>query len=117
MTFMKEHLPLTPGTVTLGSQECYGCGKTGHTRRDCPLPEDECINAHERGWHTYITKILFPVGNRGTPARQTTLQQSPMIAQMSVGDNEVLEYDPYLYPIDTVTFHDTTQGNGMESRE
>ena len=40
-----------------------------------------------------------------------------MIAQMNIGDNEVLEYDPYLYPIDTVTFHNMMQGNGMESRK
>jgi len=117
MSFMKEHLPLTPGTVALGSQECYGCGQTGHTGKDCPLPEGERINARERGWRNYITKILFPIGNRGTPSRRTQMQQSPMIAQMNVGDGEVLEYDPYLYPIEAVTFHDMEQGNGQESRE
>jgi hypothetical protein len=40
-----------------------------------------------------------------------------MVAQIHVGDNEVIEYDPYLYPIETVTFHDAEQGNGGESRE
>jgi hypothetical protein len=117
MSFMRDHLPLTPGTVALGSQECYGCGQTGHTGKDCPLPEGERINARERGWRNYITKILFPIGNRGTPSRRMQMQQSPMIAQMNIGDGEVLEYDPYLYPIDAVTFHDMEQGNGQESRE
>lgn len=84
MTWMKEHLPLTPGTVALGSQECYSCGKTGHTTRDCPTPAEEHINPRERQWRTYITKILFPIGSRGTPIRRTQSQphQNPMIAQM-----------------------------------
>ena len=117
MSFTKDHLPLTPGTVALGSQECYGCGQTGHTGKDCPLPEGEQINAHECGWRNYITKILFPIGNRGTPSCCTQMQQSPMIAQMNIGDGEVLEYDPYLYLIEAMTFHDMEQGNGQESRE
>ena len=118
MTFTKEHLPLTPGTVALGSQECYGCGKTGHTGKECPIPENERINARERGWRSYITKILFPIGNRGTPTRRTIQPfQNPIIAQINACDNEVLEFDPYLYPIDGVTFHDMEQGNGQESRE
>ena len=37
--------------------------------------------------------------------------------QISVGENEVIEYDPYLYPIETVTFHEMGQGNGQESHE
>jgi hypothetical protein len=45
------------------------------------------------------------------------MQQSPMIAQMDVGDDSVLKYDPYLYLIDTMTFHDMEQGNGSESRK
>ena len=67
MSFTRGHLPLTPGTIALGSQECFSCGKAGHTGRECPVPEDERINQHERGWRIYITKILFPIGNRGTP--------------------------------------------------
>ena len=113
MAFTRDHLPLTPGTVALGSQECYGCGKIGHTGRDCPLPEAERINPRERGWRTYITKILFSIGNRGTP----TPRRQQMIAQIHINENEVIEYDPYLYPIETVTFQETGQGNGQESRE
>ena len=45
------------------------------------------------------------------------MQQNPMVMQMNMGDGEILEYDPYLYPIETVTFHDMEQGNGMESRK
>jgi hypothetical protein len=114
MAFTRGYLPLTPGTAALGSHECYGCGKVGHTSRDCQVPEDEHVNHRERGWRSYITKLLFPIGNRGTPTR---CQQIPMVAQINVGENEVIEYDPYLYPIDTVTFHDIGQGNGPESRE
>lgn len=86
----------------------------GHIGRDCPLPEDKRLNHRERFWHTYITKILFPIDNCGTPARR---QLIPMIAQINIGDNEVIEYDPYLYPIETVTFHGVGRGNGPESRE
>ena len=63
----------------------------------------------------YITKILFPIGNRSTPTLRR--QQIPMIAQINVGENKAIEYDPYLYPIDNVTFHGEEQGNGQESRE
>ena len=83
--------------------------------RDCPIPEDERINSRERAWRNYITKILFPIGNRSTPALRR--QQNPMLAKIHVGDNKVIEYDPYLYPIKTVTFHDAEQGNSPESRE
>src|ERR1700720_2415311 len=31
MLFNAGDLPLTPGTVALGSQECYGCRREGHT--------------------------------------------------------------------------------------
>src|ERR1700735_4101245 len=46
-------------------------------------------------------QIIFPIGSRSTPIRptQTQLQQSPMIAQFYAND-ELSEYDPYLYPIE-----------------
>ena len=41
-----------------------------------------------------------------------------MIAPIYAMEGEYLEYDPYLYPIDTVTFRDEQHsGNGQESRE
>jgi hypothetical protein len=113
MSFMRSDLPLTPGTAPLGSHECYGCRKVGNMSKDCPLPEDERINHCERGWCSYVTKILFAIGNHSTPARRP---QIPMVAQISIG-NEVIEYDPYLYPIDMVSFREVGQGNGLESRE
>jgi len=115
MKWMKDHLPLTPGTAALGSQECYGCGKVGHMTRDCIAPAEERINTRESQWRAYVTKILFPIGSRGTPIRQT--QFNPMVAQISAYENELWEYDPYLYPIETVSFHDVEQGNGGESRK
>jgi hypothetical protein len=42
MSYNCADLPLTPGTVALGSQECYGCGLVGHTAFSptCQLTED-----------------------------------------------------------------------------
>lgn len=120
MTFTKDHLPLTPGTVALGSQECYVCGQNGHTGRDCKALTSTQINQRERSWRIYITKILFPVGNRATVQRQSPASSSPYanIAQMNAYDTESpVYYDPYIYPIDNVQFHEESQGNGQESCE
>jgi hypothetical protein len=114
MSFRRENLPLTLGTAALGSHKCYGCEKEGYMSKDCPIPEDECINPHECAWCAYITKILFTIGNHGTP---TLCQQIPIVVQISIGENEVIEYDPYLYLIYTVSFHEVGQGNGLESHE
>ena len=119
MSFNCGHLPLTPGTVGLGSQECYGCGLQGHTASSpgCLLPEEarnEPRHRRERSWRSYINKILYPPGSR-TPIRRMGLQQSPNIALMYM--EEELTYDPRIYNIESVVFLDEVQGKGPESRE
>jgi hypothetical protein len=118
MSFNRDHLPLTPGTVALGSQECYGCGLPGHTASgpNCNLPEEARITTRrvrERGWRSYISKILYPPGSR-TPIQRMGLQQSPNITLLS--PEEEVTYDPHIYDIESVIFLDEVQGNGMESR-
>jgi hypothetical protein len=118
MSFNSGDLPLTPGTVALGSQECYGCGLEGHTASNpgCPLPEEarnDKRRIRERSWRSYINKILYPPGSR-TPIRRMGLQHSPNIALMNA---EEVTYDPNLYDIESVVFYDEISGNGMESRE
>jgi len=119
MSFNCADLPLTPGTVALGSQECYGCGLVGHTAfsSTCQLSKDarsDSRRRRERSWCSYINKILYPPGSR-TPIQQMGLQQTPNIALLQT--EEELTYDPRLYDIESVIFLDEVQGNGMESRE
>lgn len=120
MMFTKDHLPLTPGTAPLGSQECYRCGKTGtpenpHIGADCPSPIR--IPQCKGSWCSYINKILFPIGQCGNIPHNQSYCKNPMITPVYTTDGEFIEYDPYLYNIDNITFHDDQQGNGLESHE
>lgn len=119
MMFTKDPLPLTPGTAPLGSQECYQCGKAGnppHIGADCNSTTR--IPQRESSWRNYINKILFPIGQRGNTPRNQPYRENVMIAPIYAAEGEYLDYDPYLYPIENVAFHDEQQqGNGAESRE
>ncbi|KLO07690.1 hypothetical protein SCHPADRAFT_909245 [Schizopora paradoxa] len=42
----QQPIMLTPGTAPLGSRECWSCGQQGHTRFDCPNPNQ--ISAEEQ---------------------------------------------------------------------
>ena len=116
MLFNSGDVPLTPGMVALGSQECYGCGLEGHTASSpsCPLPEEACNNKHhirECSWRNYINKTLYPPGSH-TPICRMRLWYSPNIVLMNA---EEVTYDPKLYDIESVVFYNNIPGNGMES--
>ena len=116
--FNSGDLPLTPGTVALGSQECYGRRLEGHTTLNlgCPLPEEACndkCRMRERSWQSYINKILYLPGSC-TPIHRIGLQHSHNIVLMNA---EEVTYDPNLYDIESVVFYDEIPGNGMESCE
>jgi hypothetical protein len=106
MMFTKDPLPLTPGSSALGSQECYQCGKAtnpAHIGADCSSPIR--IPQRESSWCNYINKILFPVGLRGNMPRTPYYQcDHASVAPIYATEGEYIEYDPYLYPIDNVTF-------------
>lgn len=42
---------LTPGTAPLGSRECWSCGQQGHTRLDCPNPNQIPIEEQQLRRH------------------------------------------------------------------
>ena len=119
MIFSKDPLLLMPGSSPLGSQECYQCGKATnplHIGADCPSTIR--IPQRESSWRNYINKILYPVGQRGNVPRTFQTRDNAMIAPIYAMEGEYLEYDPYLYPIDTVTFRNEQHSeNGQESRE
>jgi hypothetical protein len=119
MSFNCEHLPLHPGGTALGSQECYGCGRTGHmaSSMTCQLNEEERNTPRrlrERAWRSYINKILHSAGSR-TPIHHMGLVQSPGISLLYAGEDVM--YDPCIYDIDSIMFVDEGQGNGGEPRE
>jgi hypothetical protein len=84
---------------------------------DCSSPIR--IPQHESSWHSYINKILFPVGQQGnTPQTPYYQHDHASVAPIYATEGEHIEYDPYLYPIDNVTFRDEPHsGNGPESHE
>lgn len=118
MMFTKDPLPLTPGTAPLGSQECYQCGRAEappHIGADCTSTVR--IPQRESSWRNYISKILFPIGQRGNTPRNQPYRETATIAPIYATDGDYVEYDPYLYPIENVAFQDEQQGKGLESRE
>lgn len=116
--FTGNLLPLSLGTDCLSSKECYHCGKATqplHVGSECTDPVE--ILMCESQWWSYINKFLHPLGQRGTPYTQhrSFPPQAPIVAQIALSEDEI-EYDPYLYPVDTLDFEEgSSSGNGMKS--
>ena len=60
--------PLRPGGAPPGSNECYRCGKAGHTRAACTSPLNDCIPAKEAIFRSICGSIL-----RGTHQQSTAV--------------------------------------------
>lgn len=54
----KTGFPLKPGTAPVSSGECYGCGRTGHNRQQCPAPANEQLNIREGNWRAICGRVL-----------------------------------------------------------
>ena len=50
--------PLRPGGAPPGSNECYKCGKTGHTKAGCTTPPENCIPEKEAIFRSICGSIL-----------------------------------------------------------
>lgn len=115
--FTRDYLPLSLGTVQLGSQECYSCGKVTllpHGSMDCYTPTH--ILRNKGSWRSDIDKILYPVGQCTNISCHAYNQTGVSVAQINVTRPETVEYNPYLYSINTLTFLDNaSQRNRLES--
>ena len=70
--------PLRPGGTPPGSNECYKCGKAGHTRAGCTAPPGECIPEKEAIFRSICGSVL-----RGTR------QQNAAINHVSTAETDV----------------------------
>jgi hypothetical protein len=102
------HIPLTPGSSPLGSNECYTCGKAGHRRDECswtgnPIPDVEA------NWRARINGLLRP--------RRARFTETPGAVPVFIIDADEVEIDPDVYDTTGLEFTDyEDQGNGQGSR-
>ena len=103
-----EHVPLSPGSSPLGSNECFTCGVAGHMRPDCPTP-DNPIPAVEANWRARIMGIVRPKRNR-------FIESSGSLPMFQI-DAEEVQIDPTVYDTSVLEFRDAgSQGNDQGSR-
>ncbi|KAF5376886.1 hypothetical protein D9615_007223 [Tricholomella constricta] len=63
--------PLRPGTLAVNSNECFGCGLSGHIAPRCPLPPEQKLNIREADWRAICRNVLrIPFA---TPMRYVTI--------------------------------------------
>ena len=102
--------PLTPGTVAIGSNECFGCGQVRHRAPECPNPNS--LPQHERGWRA-VAAIIFGVIRSREPAavRYVDYASTP---QYTPRQPWYPQENPYTQP--EQPYHEyQSQGNGEGS--
>jgi hypothetical protein len=106
--FTTAPYPLTPGTATLGSRECYTCGALGHISKDHD-PAIPSINSREQRWRAMVGRHL---------QTRPRMEYSP-VAQINTQDEETVPYDPAIYNAAQLDFSEDyeAQGNGEEARD
>ncbi|KAF5384125.1 hypothetical protein D9615_003277 [Tricholomella constricta] len=106
--FTTPPYPLTPGTVNIGSKECFKCGHKGHYSRECGVTPAEEVNAREQRWRAKIGRILF---------RARRLMDT-VVAQISSSEEAPVAYDASIYDAASLKFDDDyyyeESGNGPE---
>ena len=68
--------PLTPGTASICSGECFKCGTHGHSGKQCPMPQGDAsrLNNKEAAWRAICNRILGPYNrSRAVEVRLVTL--------------------------------------------
>ena len=97
-----DHIPLTPNTSSLGSAECYLCGKAGHRRDNCP-PTSIPIPDNEATWRAHINGLV-----RG----RSRFAESPGTLPIFIIDAEEVAIDTNVYNTSNLQFrNDENQGN------
>ncbi|KAF5367639.1 hypothetical protein D9615_010581 [Tricholomella constricta] len=88
--------PLRPGTLPPNSNECFGCGLTGHIAPRCTLPAERRLNVREADWRAICRSVLrIPFA---TPVRYVVIDDYGGVA--------TVEPSAYIEEIDE------NQGNG-----
>ena len=81
---------------------------------ECMIMDEYKSTGHwmqEKGWHSYINKILHPIGDR--------TQSRPRTAGLGIAIIEATDvefYNPSIYSPEVVSYYESLQGNGVESR-
>lgn len=107
--FMTLPLPLCPGSMNIGSHECFKCAGVGHIGSGCPNLATQ-LDRCEQDWHWLVSCCLFanPCNDGGTYR----------VLQISA-DDVAITYNPTIYDTEVLDFEETEgrQGNGEEVRK
>ncbi|KAJ7210298.1 hypothetical protein C8J57DRAFT_1733643 [Mycena rebaudengoi] len=72
--------PLAPGTVGMGSKECFRCGKITNPphygKAACEARGSTPLSVKEQNLRTWVGETLFPRGSR-TPSRISQINETP----------------------------------------
>jgi hypothetical protein len=99
------HLPLTPGSSPLGSNECYGCGRIGHRSDECE--QTIRIPDIEARWRSRINGLV---------RRRNRFTESPGAVPIFKVDADEVQIDPDVYDTTGLEFTDYEEaGNGQGS--
>ncbi|KAF5381400.1 hypothetical protein D9615_008427 [Tricholomella constricta] len=84
--------PLRPGTLPVNSNECFGCGLSGHIAPKCLLPADQRLNVREADWRAICRNVLRVVF--ATPMRYVVIDDYGGVAAVeSTAQIEEVEDD------------------------